>query len=90
MVEAAQTMFDNGMVEIWDSDCKQLIEQLGNFVDPVKIGILGLCPGFSTENQQMPPISSGIQLLSCVTNEYEHHETDTVRIALTAPGAMWL
>jgi hypothetical protein len=33
MVEAAQTMFDNGMVEIRDNDCKQLIEQLGNFVE---------------------------------------------------------
>lgn len=33
MVEAAQTMFDNWMVEIWDNDCKQLIEQLGNFVE---------------------------------------------------------
>ena len=33
MVEAAQTMFDNWIVEIWDSDCKQLIEQLSNFVE---------------------------------------------------------
>jgi len=33
MVEAAQTMFDNGMIEIWDNDCKQLIEQLSNFVE---------------------------------------------------------
>lgn len=33
MVEAAQMLFDNGMVEIWDSDCKQLIEQLSNFVE---------------------------------------------------------
>ena len=33
MVEAAQTMFDNWLVEIWDSDCKQLIEQLSNFVE---------------------------------------------------------
>ena len=33
MVEAAQTLFDNGMVEIWDHDCKQLIEQLSNFVE---------------------------------------------------------
>lgn len=33
MVEAAQTMFDNGLVEIRDNDCKQLIEQLSNFVE---------------------------------------------------------
>ena len=33
MVEAAQTMFDNGLVEIRDQDCKQLIEQLSNFVE---------------------------------------------------------
>lgn len=33
MVEAAQTMFDNGLVEIWDSECKELIEQLGSFVE---------------------------------------------------------
>lgn len=33
MVEAAQTMFDNWMVEIRDNDCKQLIEQLSNFVE---------------------------------------------------------
>ena len=33
MVEAAQTMFDNGMIEIWDQNCKMLIDQLGNFVE---------------------------------------------------------
>lgn len=33
MVEAAQMLFDNGMVEIWDNDCKMLIEQLSNFVE---------------------------------------------------------
>lgn len=33
MVEAAQTMFDNGLVEIRDQDCKQLIEQLSNFLE---------------------------------------------------------
>lgn len=33
MVEAAQTLFDNWMVEIWDNDCKQLIEQLDDFVE---------------------------------------------------------
>ena len=33
MVEAAQTMFDNGMIEIRDHDCKMLIEQLGNFIE---------------------------------------------------------
>lgn len=33
MVEAAQTMFDNGMVEIWDQNCKMLIDQLGNFIE---------------------------------------------------------
>lgn len=33
MIEAAQTMFDNGMIEIWDNDCKTLIDQLGSFVE---------------------------------------------------------
>lgn len=33
MVEAAQTLFDNWRVEIWDQNCSQLIEQLSNFVE---------------------------------------------------------
>lgn len=33
MVEAAQMLFDNGMVEIWSGECKMLIEQLDNFVE---------------------------------------------------------
>ena len=33
MVEAAQMLFDNGMVEIWSGECKILIEQLDNFVE---------------------------------------------------------
>lgn len=33
MVEALQTMFDNNKIEIWDSECPNLIEQLDAFVE---------------------------------------------------------
>lgn len=33
MVEALQTMFDNNKIEIWDSQCPNLIEQLDAFVE---------------------------------------------------------
>jgi hypothetical protein len=33
MVEAAQMLFDNNMVEIWDWQCKNLLEQLDHFIE---------------------------------------------------------
>lgn len=33
MVEALQTMFDNQLIEIWSDPCKNLVNQLGTFVE---------------------------------------------------------
>lgn len=33
MVEAAQTLFDNNMVEIWENQCPMLVEQLPKFLE---------------------------------------------------------
>jgi hypothetical protein len=33
MVEAAQTLFDNNMVEIWENQCPTLVDQLPKFLE---------------------------------------------------------